>query len=274
MLFIAGAGWLTARNAETDADPNVPQFGLIALQSIAIPALVVARAEGALLAALVLLPTLLCRHIAPKFRIFLLCVFGASVVAWNLFLLSALPEDLRKPMQILPPLGVGALSLGVASLLGLPWVRKQFATLEKQAPLILIAAGATLWVALAASALWQPKLIQKSIDATVQNLFYGAGGWGYSLIALAILITVCAAIARGNDLIFLRFPVISYIPLGFLLAVFREGAYRVGPGDSLNRMWIHIVPLAILYVIAAVSSMSYRRLPSMLSRIRPVPRTG
>ena len=36
------------------------------------------------------------------------------------------------------------------------------------------------------------------------------------------------------------------------LAYVREGAYRFGPGDSANRMLIHIAPLVVVAILAAV----------------------
>jgi membrane protein implicated in regulation of membrane protease activity len=47
--------------------------------------------------------------------------------------------------------------------------------------------------------------------------------------------------------------VTTFLPLVFLLAFLRDGAYRVGATDSLNRMWIQIIPLAVLYVMAAIA---------------------
>ena len=55
-------------------------------------------------------------------------------------------------------------------------------------------------------------------------------------------------------MIFLRFPVTSFVPVALLLVYFRGNPYRIGVGNLLNRMWVHIVPLAILFVVAAASS--------------------
>jgi hypothetical protein len=92
--------------------------------------------------------------------------------------------------------------------------------------------------------------------ATEQNLLYGAGGWGFSLLILAVLVLVGVVVARGEAIHFLRFPVTSFVPLGFLLAYLRDLPFRVGAGDSLNRLWIHIVPLAMLFVVAAFGTIN------------------
>lgn len=258
ILLIAGAGWLIAVTSSTSENDGIHPAGLIALQSIAIPALVIARPEGGLMVAMAILPTLLCGGVALKYRVFLLCVFGASLAAWNLLLVAFLTANAELPFSILGPLAAAVIILAATSMLGLRAVRERSTVLEEHGSLILIAAEAALWTILAAAAIWKPEILLKSISATEHNLLYGAGGWGYSLITLALLVVICSVAARGSELIFLRFPVTSFIPSGFLLAYLRDGPYRIGVGDSLNRIWIHIVPLAVLFVIAAMNSDRWR----------------
>jgi hypothetical protein len=258
ILLIAGSGWLIATASKRAGIDEIEPAALLALQSIAIPALVIARAEGGLMVAIAILPTLLCQGVALKYRASLLCIFGASLAAWNLLLLSSLTANDQVRFSILGPLALGVLSLAAASLLFLRKVRERVTVLEERRSLILVTTEVALWIVLAAAAVWKPEILVKSISATGHNLLYGAGGWGYSLIILALLILVCAVAARASELAFLRFPVTSFVPLCFLLAYMREGAYRIGPGDALNRMWIHIVPLAVLLVVAAVSSDQWR----------------
>lgn len=257
ILLIAGSGWLIATTRNKAENDGIHAGALISLQSIAIPALVVARAEGGLMVAIAILPTLLCRGAALKHRAFLLCVFGVSLAAWNLLRLSYLTAN-RVPSSILGPLALAVLSLAAASLLGSRKVREHVTVLEERGSLLLVTAEVALWIALAAAAIWNPEILLQSISATKANLLYGAGGWGYSLIILAILVLICAVAARASELAFLRFPVTSFVPLCFLLAYMRDGAYRIGPGDSLNRMWVHLVPLAVLFVVAALSSDRWR----------------
>ena len=67
---------------------------------------------------------------------------------------------------------------------------------------------------------------------------------------LAGLVLAVLVLFRVPGQHYLRFPLTTFIPVAFLLAYLREGAYRVGYGDSLARMTMHVVPLAVLYVIA------------------------
>ena len=119
---------------------------------------------------------------------------------------------------------------------------------------------------MAVAAVWEPDVLLKSLYATIQNGLYGTGRWGYSLVILALLVLICAVAVRGGELIFLRFPVIGFVPLEFLLAYFREIPYRASPADSLNRMWIHIGPLAILFVVAVLNLSQWRSLPALSQR--------
>jgi hypothetical protein len=72
-------------------------------------------------------------------------------------------------------------------------------------------------------------------------------------VVLAVLVVGAVLFVRAPHQAFLRFPVTAFVPLAFLLAYIRSEAYRVGYADSLSRMWIHIVPIAVLYVVAALA---------------------
>ena len=254
MLVIAGCGWLLAGIPEKAENGQIDQSGLIALQAIAIPALIVARPEGGMMVVIAFLPTLLCRRVWLKHRTFLLCVFGASLAAWNLLLLSYQPMNVAIPVSIVGHLTLAILALTAASLLYLRPVRDYTAVLEHCMYIVLILVEAALWIALAVAAVGNPSILLESINATGHNLLLGDGRWGYSLVILMLFVLFCAVAVRGGELIFLRFPVTSFVPLAFLLMYLRGHPYRIGVGDSLNRMWVHIVPLAILFVVAAASS--------------------
>jgi hypothetical protein len=255
VLLIAGLGWVIAVTSETTTSNKIDREGLLAIQSMAIPALVVARPEGSVMAAVAMLPTLLCGGVTRKSRMLLLLVLALSVLAWNLLLIK---HATHQTLSVVGPLAIAAIGLIVAALLLAPKANAYMAFLEERCFLIILLVEAALWMALLGAAVWNSQMLLTSIGATGQNLFYGAGGWGYSLIVIGVLVLVCAVAVRERQLIFLRFPVTSFIPLGFLLAYLREEAYRVGYGDSLNRMWIHILPLAVLFVVAALNSDRWR----------------
>ena len=74
------------------------------------------------------------------------------------------------------------------------------------------------------------------------------GAWGASLLVLAGVLVVAVLLRRVEHEQVWLFPLLTFVPLSVLLAFLREGAYRVGPGDSLNRMLLHVLPLAVLAV--------------------------
>ncbi len=74
------------------------------------------------------------------------------------------------------------------------------------------------------------------------------------MVMLVTLIAVVLVFFPAPGRIFLRFPLTTFLPLAFLLAYLRALPYRVGVADSLSRMFIQVVPLAILFVASAAAS--------------------
>ena len=71
---------------------------------------------------------------------------------------------------------------------------------------------------------------------------------------LAALVIGVILLTDAPYRLLLRFPLTASIPMFLLFAFLRGSPYRVGETDSLNRMLIHIVPLAILFVVSAAAS--------------------
>jgi hypothetical protein len=153
-------------------------------------------------------------------------------------------EGLSVPFSV-----IGLLLLGFAVLAGIPLLR--WKGLVKRGTLVLWIAEGGLWLALLVLVVRQPDVLIDSLAATLDNAVFGAGAWGISLVTFAGLMAIVMFIkVPGSSL--LRFPLTTFIPFAFLLAYLREAAYRVGEGDSLNRMWIQVIPIAVLYLIAAI----------------------
>ncbi|HOL18040.1 MAG TPA: hypothetical protein PLY40_07120 [Bacillota bacterium] len=142
--------------------------------------------------------------------------------------------------------------LGAAAIMAAPVLA--WRQVERRSTGILILAETGLWLALVVMAAGNPRLLYRSALATIQNLALDSGGWGVFPVLLGALLVAVLAFTDIPDRVYLRFPVTAFIPLAFMLAYFREGSYRVGPGDSLNRMLLHIMPLAILLVVSAAAS--------------------
>ncbi|MGD9501112.1 MAG: hypothetical protein AB7V40_01330 [Methyloceanibacter sp.] len=238
MLIAAGSGWLIALEPS-----RYKQF--LCLQGAGTVGLILSREEGPLMAALVLLPTLLFERIPWRWRAGALLLLGFTVLLQQGFIIARAWPVLRHSALELMVFGV--LAILSCPLLSLRW-------LDRYSKHALLAAEAVLWIALVVYALRHPGLLDRSVNATLANTVFGAGGWGASLVILTLLVVVVIVFTSAPHRIFLRFPVTTFLPLAFLLAYLRHEPYRVGVTDSLSRMLIHIVPLAILFVVSAAAS--------------------
>lgn len=242
LLLIVGASWLRLRGAP------VPVEALNAMQWLAIPAVVVTRAEGGLMAALALLPFIVSRDVPVRTRRTSLLVLGMALLAWNGFVGSVhVAEEGHLAVSVVGMLGLGGVSLIGAAALGLLSIQRPL----DRAPL---AAETGLWVALVVFAVRDPGLLTTSVDATVSNLVLNQGAWGISLIVLLLLVTHVLVFSRDLDRLVIRFPVTTFLPFSFLLVYLRDSPYRVGHGDSLNRMVMQILPLMVLLIAASVDA--------------------
>jgi hypothetical protein len=255
-LVIAASGWILATVR------GVPQLALLGIVVVAIPALTVTRAESTLAIGLALAPLLLSETVHWRRRALLLGVYGASTIVWSAYVVTVY-WDAGRPV---PVSAIGPLALGVVALVAIPVLGWPSLTAHRRQ--LLLGAEVFLWLVLVGLTLHDPKTLTESLAATYQNVIMGAGSWGSSVVWMGIMVALSLLLCRSKSLIYLRFPVTAFIPLYFLLAYFREMPYRVGNGDSLNRMLIHIFPLAILYVAASVASDGWR-FPEWISRRGP-----
>lgn len=241
LLGLVGCGWLVAVEDRDDKPALLLVVGLAAV------ALVVVRAEGCIVVGLAILPIILDHTTSVRFKALLLASVGSCVVAWQWFVAIAYLDDgLSVPISVL-----GLVFVGVAMLLAIPVLRWQM--LSRHRRVLLWAVELTLWLALAIAFARKPDILIDSFSATVQNTIFGTGSWGLSLLILLTMTTVALWI-QVPESTRLRFSLTTFVPFAFLLAYLREAAYRVGEGDSLNRMWIQLVPLAVLYIIIAIGA--------------------
>jgi hypothetical protein len=250
LLVIAGNGWLLARGV---VPADAPPRALIMLQAVAIPALVISRPEAAMLAVLALLPTWLAGQVRARHRMVTVATLGAANTVWQGFVAWIhLARDAPLPLTT-----IGSLALGVLLLAAIPLLRRPLRVW------LLWAAEGGLWLALLGFvAARGPANLLESAGATAVNVLY-AGRWGLSVLILILLVLGVLLLSRVPHLTYLRFPVTTFVPLGFLLAYLRDIPYRIGFGDSLSRMFMHVVPLAVLYVIAAMAAAVAARAPAV-----------
>jgi len=246
LLSVVGCSWLIATGA------RINRNALLIVMGLAIVALVFVRAEAPIAVSLALLPLLLDESVTVRTKSVFLALLGISTIAWQGFVAVVyLDEGLSVPFSV-----SGLVLIGLAILAGIPLLR--WKALTQRGHLVLWVAEGGLWLALAVLVIRDPQVLIESLDATFHNVVLGAGGWGISLMTFAGLMAVVAfmRIPAGS---LLRFPLTTFIPFALLLAYLREGAYRVGDGDSLNRMWIQIIPIAVVYLVAAIGVGRWRK---------------
>lgn len=245
VLLAAASGWLLAVGGEQ------PRRALMGLQILAIPALVITRPEGALMGVLILLPTWLSPRVPRTHRSITMAVFGASTILSSVVQgWFYLDRSTAIPSSVTGPLLLGVLSLLAIPLLGWPLLTHRATTW-----LWLTEVG--LWLALLALVAYHKGsgVMHRSIDATYGNLVVGEGGWGLLIVLVSALLVLGFVLFEGPPhQILLRFPVTTFVPFVYLMAYLREGEYRAAYADSMNRMIMHIVPLAVLllFILATV----------------------
>lgn len=248
-LFFAAAfvpacalGWLLARG-RSDLVP-----GLVALSALGLAGLVVTRPEGFIAGAFALLPMLVQGSIPTWVRTTLLGAYGLSTSLW--FGYVAMVS--RGFSGEIPLHTSGPLVVGIVALAGIGALRWLGTALERRSSLVTF--ELFLWLGLAVFTLRESAILMRSLEATYENVVAGEGAWGSSLVVLTLLVFFVILFNRDRSLAYLRFPVTAFVPTFFLIAYLQDSAYRVGHGDSLNRMLVQVVPLAVLYLLAALRS--------------------
>ena len=253
VLLLAGSTWLVAAG-------RAPAR-LLAVAAIAIPAATVTRPDAAALLAVVLIGVVAEARVRPRDRAILVGTLGFATLGWNTFLATTyVRASLHVPREVLAQIIGGAVLVALAILLKRPLSALACARAIRWSALAL--AGATL----GAIAL-RPGVAARSVYATVVNMAY-RGGWAPMLPLLAIAVIAALVLFSLPEARVLAYAVLTFPAVALILAVVRDGAYRVGPGDSLNRSWAHIVPVALLLVATTVLLGRPRREPREATALR------
>jgi hypothetical protein len=258
LLVAAAAAWGLVRG--TIASGRV----LLTLVVMALPGLALGRAETPIVAGMVLVPLLASSRVDRRRRAGLLTLLGVTMCVWYgplvvRFAASDLP--MSSPSLVMLVLGVAAILLAVP-------IRRGWPPLDPLPRWTVVAIEVVLWLGVVTAAVIDLEVLRESLVSTVRNVVLEEGGWGVSLLLLAMMALLVAIATRGSDRAQLRFPLTAFIPFALLLTYVRaEGGlpYRVGRGDSFNRMLLHLVPLAIFYVATATTALDrhLRRVPDV-----------
>ncbi len=107
-----------------------------------------------------------------------------------------------------------------------------------------------LTILLVVRGIGDPDVLSGSAEATFRNLTYD-GLWLVTWIATLTLLAVALAIHRIPDGRQWTIPIAGFGLLYWLLPLIRDGAWRVGAGDSGNRILAHILPVVVIFLVLA-----------------------
>ena len=221
-------------------------------------------------AGLALAATLLLRPEAPLVVAIVLVTIGASKATWPVRLAMALPAVFTMSLWYGIVLWQNAFDGDVISLTA-PVFGSLVAVLG--AALVVIIGGlqsAQQWigytdrVALAGLALLvvfyairTPDILVTAVQATYQNLTYD-GLWLLTWVGALGLLAVALIVQRIPDARLWTVPIVGFGLLFWLLPLLRGGAWRVGSGDSGNRILAHILAVVVAFLVLAAQDESTR----------------
>ena len=256
VLVVGATAWLVARSS---VDRTLPLFVLVGLSAATA---VSTRAEGGLLIMLTLLPFLVSPEVGVRTRRWLAVLVAAPGLAYYA---SAIAIGVERTGAETTAIGLFVAHLlygGLALVIGHAWIKKQWTRL-----LVFVEVG--MWVMLAIFALRETDLFLQSVESIPLNTI--SGKWGLTLVMTLLLVLGALIALKTPERIYLRFMVTVFLPFILVIAHVRGGGYRVGHFDSLNRMWMEILPHAILLVVASLAEGRWRlTFPVHWSRKSPV----
>lgn len=242
-LLLVFTGWMSACRRDL-------AWVLVSLPALS--ALMLARPESPLHAALIVLPIVASTAVPAAGRLLVAGVL--TVMAWlwfGLILREALEITTVSPAE--PVNAAVYIGAGITvCALGSMWPRLRPVVSLLPAALVVV-----LCVALAGVSALEPEHARQSFEATLQNLT-GEGQWGLVWLPLGALALAVGLLGTMPHRAHLVGPVLGFFPMALLLGVVRQQPYRVGPGDSLNRMLMHILlTLGLLLVLGAAGRLRH-----------------
>ena len=239
LLLGAGMAWLALQ---------LRRWELLVPAALGFAALPMIRAEAVIVVLIFLVPLVTELAIPAKGRWALAGGVAVTTLAW--FGLAAPPHvatsDLTITGPVLSNLGgvIGLLALVAATHL------RSLRRLTAAAPLLVVA-GLAAFVAI--GAVRNPELFQATVAAMAANLSI-LGGWGTFWPIAATLLVLAAVTLRVPGERLLVYPLVAYGLAIPAFAFLRDGGYRDGPGDSGNRMMMHVVFIIMVYLVAAAGA--------------------
>lgn len=200
------------------------------------------RTESPLYFAMFAAPLLWTENVSRRTRIACLVTVSILAIAWYLRLVALIGggSDILSPTKAYGLMGIVAAFAAVSVLPDRSTVRRCMAALPW-----LMTIGATILVV--AVTLKRPEHMARCMETMGQNIF-SDGRWGASWAILLILIAVAFGLPRFHRQEWWTVGAGVYLAMIYVLGVFREQPYRIGWGDSANRLLTTVVPVLLGYV--------------------------
>jgi hypothetical protein len=113
-----------------------------------------------------------------------------------------------------------------------------------------VAGVAALALLLAFYVATDPTVFGTSVEATARNLVRD-GFWLMTWVAAIALLVVALIVQAIPDARVWTVPIIGFALLYWALPYVREGAWRVGAGDSGNRILAHYLAITVIFLVLA-----------------------
>ncbi|MFP3881973.1 MAG: hypothetical protein ACLFRT_14775 [Actinomycetota bacterium] len=114
---------------------------------------------------------------------------------------------------------------------------------------------AVMLVALAGFAAANLDVFTASVEASFQNIALSQGAWLFTWSIGVVLLAVALVVHQVPSSRLWTTPILGFAILWWLLPIIREGAWRVGTGDSGNRILAHMLAVVVVFlVLAAIPS--------------------
>jgi hypothetical protein len=223
------------------------EWVLLLSASVMFGALIPARPESAIVVGVFLVALLSSSQIPLRWRWVLLAPTVGAVLVWDAFVLPRLLSDTTLDL-VKSPLGEVVIMLGLIMLLAVAGSGR-VPKVVHAAPWIAIGILAAV---LGGLVLWRPKI---AVDTFVgmSTAMSTTGLWStfWMVMPLLALGAVIVGFDKDRNILagLVAFPMIIVI-----LAYLRGSPFHESPGDSANRMVMHVVPLMALAIVLSVGT--------------------
>jgi hypothetical protein len=234
-LFLGVGGFWLAINEDESTWMILAMLGLLGFS--------LARNEAPLFALIFLVLIIGKDQIPYRDRLILILPYLGFLSLWYLYLLWNIGDgskilDPEKTLVLIGTLIIFGLLVGISES---KWIKR---FLLPNLPVIMLG---SLVVLLIFMVIQKPNHMMLSAWIMIKNLFE-SGGWGITWLVFVFLLVILLPGPRvpWEGLFF--FGISSFIAMLLALVYFRN-PFRLGWGDSANRMLTHILPVIVLYVL-------------------------